>query len=55
MMYILRKGVLAVFCIFELEEQNKYPKGKNTWELINKKRKVQYELRRIEENEIFGH
>lgn len=47
MMYILKKGVLAVFCIVELEEENKHPKGNNTWEIIKKKRKVQYELRRI--------
>jgi hypothetical protein len=40
MMYILRKGVLAVYCNIELEEENRYPKSQNTWEIVKTKRKI---------------
>ena len=55
MLYILRSGSLAMQATVELEEINKCPVGINSWELQKTKRKVSYELRRIEVNEIFGH
>jgi len=68
-LYILKSGRLAQETVVYIEEQNKYPtvsslfspllsyllQGLSKWELQTTKRKVQFELRKIRENEIFGH
>jgi len=54
-LYILKSGRLAQETVVYIEEQNKYPTGLSKWELQTTKRKVQFELRKIRENEIFGH
>ena len=55
MIYILRRGILAVNCQVEIETENKFPTGQNSWQIVKKQQKINYELRRIEPNEVFGH
>lgn len=41
----------------ELEEANQFPisNKQGQWEVKTTKRKIEYELRRLKENEVFGH
>ena len=38
-----------------VDEQNRFPVGVNLWELHTTKRKIKYEIKELEINEIFGH
>ena len=54
-MYILMSGKLAQETEVEIEEENRFPIGKNRWEVNVTHRRVQYEIRQVMPNEIFGH
>ena len=48
-------GKLAQETEVEIEETNRFPIGNNRWEVLITKRRVQYEIRQLTKNEIFGH
>lgn len=53
--YILLKGALSMTTTVHMSDVNQFPTGKNKWESYTTEKEVQYEIRRILPNEIFGH
>lgn len=38
-----------------VDEQNRFPIGNDTWEVHTTKRRIKYEVKELEINEVFGH
>lgn len=55
LLYILIAGNLAMETEIVIEEQNRFPIGNGQWELDTTKRKIKYEVKQLDINEIFGH
>lgn len=53
--YILYQGCLNLETEITLEESNRFPRGKNRWEVITQQKRVVYGLRQINPGEAFGH
>lgn len=53
--YILLSGSLVMETEIIVDEQNRFPIGVDTWELHTTKRKIKYEVKELEQAEIFGH
>lgn len=53
--YILLSGNLTMETEIIIDEQNRFPVGVDSWELHTTKRKIKYEVKELELNEIFGH
>jgi CRP-like cAMP-binding protein len=54
-MYILLKGALSMTTTVLMSDTNQIPAGMNRWESYTTEKTVQYQVRRILVDEIFGH
>lgn len=54
-MYILTQGALAMTTVLQVNDVNQFPTGKETWESYTTERQVQFQIRRVMQNEVFGH
>jgi CRP-like cAMP-binding protein len=52
--YILLKGALSMTTQVHLTDSNQIPTGQSTWESYTTERDVEFEIRRVLPNEIFG-
>lgn len=41
--------------VVNMTDVNQFPAGKNKWESYTTEKEVQYEIRRVLVNEVFGH
>ncbi len=53
--YILLSGNLVMETEIMVDDQNRFPIGVDSWELHTTKRKIKYEVKELELNEVFGH
>lgn len=52
---ILIKGALSMTTVVNMSDVNQFPAGMNKWESYTTEKEVQYEIRRVLVNEVFGH
>ena len=53
--YILISGNMVMETEIFIDEKNRFPVGVDSWEVHTTRRKIKYEVKELELNEIFGH
>ena len=53
--YILISGNMVMETEIRIDEKNRFPVGVDSWEVHTTKRKIKYEVKELELNEVFGH